>query len=189
MTEPSEPGRSTDRGPRPLKLRAHDAEDLRALAVCLQDALVPLADVAFLKAERRFVLVANRFRWEAAPGTVDDLAKGPAEEPAPAGDARFEDEGAAAPGEFYERVNCGVCFDRVKSVRVRGLNPRETDQILSLLTIAAGPGHVSLVFSGGAEIRLEVSQIRCHMEDLGQPWPTRWRPSHALDDAEAPDGG
>ncbi len=48
----------------PLKLRAHDAEDLGALAACLQDALVPLADVVYLKAEKRFVMVANRFMWE-----------------------------------------------------------------------------------------------------------------------------
>ncbi len=41
------------------------------------------------------------------------------------------------------------------------------------------PGAVLLEFSGGGTMRLEVRGIRCHLEDLGEPWPTRWRPSHA----------
>jgi Protein of unknown function (DUF2948) len=183
--------RRTDDPARPLKLRAHDAEDLQAIATCLQDALVPVADMAFLKAEKRFVLVANRFRWEASPDTeaaADADRVAARAEAGQGGDARFEDDEIGGPEGLYERVNCGVCFDRVKAVGVRGLNPRETDQILSLLTIATGPRQVTLVFSGGAEIRLEVSQIRCHLEDLGQPWPTHWRPSHALDSEETPDG-
>jgi hypothetical protein len=183
--------RRTDDPARPLKLRAHDAEDLQAIATCLQDALVPVADMAFLKADKRFVLVANRFRWEIAPKAeagAEAARVAARAEAGQGGDARFEDDDVGGSEGLYERVNCGICFDRVKAVRVRGLNPRETDQILSLLTIATGPGQVTLVFSGGAEIRLEVSQIRCHLEDLGQPWPTRWRPSHTVDDKQTPDG-
>ena len=47
-----------------LKLRAVDAEDLRVLAAVLQDALVPLGDIAYQKRQKRVVLVANRFLWE-----------------------------------------------------------------------------------------------------------------------------
>ena len=162
----------------PLKLRAHDREDLATLAACLQDALVPLADIAFLKAEKRFVLIANRFKWENAE------ADAPLPVPADGqggGDVGFED-GAEEPP--YQRVNCAVCFDWVRNVRFRGLESRRKDQILSLLTIEAEPGAVTLVFSDGGAIRLEVSDIRCHLEDLGEPWPTRWRPTH--DDAKAP---
>ena len=57
-------------GTGPLKLRAHDIEDLRALGACLQDALVPVADLAYLKAEKRFVMVANRFKWEGGAKTA-----------------------------------------------------------------------------------------------------------------------
>ncbi len=162
----------------PLKLRAHDAEDLGALAACLQDALVPLADVVYLKAEKRFVMVANRFMWEhgaeetPAPATPEPGAEGGDE----GADARFE-EAEARP--LYYRVNCAVYFDWVRSVRFRGLDPQEKDQILNLLTVKAGGGAIELVFAGGGTIRLEVRGIRCHLEDLGEPWPTRWRPDHA----------
>lgn len=157
----------------PLKLRAHDAEDLGALAACLQDALVPLADVVYLKAEKRFVMIANRFMWErGAEETPAPVAPEPGDEGA---DARFE-EAEARP--LYYRVNCAVYFDWVRKVRFRGLDPREKDQILNLLTLEVESGALLLEFSGGGTIRLEVRDIRCHLEDLGEPWPTRWRPSH-----------
>ncbi len=172
-------------GAAPLKLRVHDAQDLRALATCLQDALVPLADVAYQKSERRFVMVANRFMWErgaedaSAPAPV--AASGAADGDQSA-DAGFEE---AEAGPRYYRVNCAVCFDWVRNVRFRGLDPREHDQILNLLTVEAAPGAVLLVFSGGGTIRLEVRDLRCHLEDLGEPWPTRWRPSHAAAEPES----
>ncbi len=169
--------------PGPLKLRAHDIEDLRALATCLQDALVPVADLAYLKAEKRFVMVASRFKWEGGAQTAPDSAPEPAPAVAPevAGaerdsDARFEE---ADGGPLYQRVNCTVCFDWVRNIRFRGVDLRRKDQLLNLLTLEADPGAVTLLFSGGGEIRLEVSDIRCHLEDLGEPWPTRWRPDHA----------
>jgi hypothetical protein len=179
-------------GAAPLKLRAHDAEDLRALAACLQDALVPLADVAYLKSEKRFVMVANRFMWERGARDVPESV--PVTEPVDASaeadaDARFEE---AEAGPINYRVNCAITFDWVRNVGYRGLDPREKDQILSLLTIELEPGEVvpravRLVFAGGGAIRLEVRDLRCRLEDLGEPWPTHWRPSHveAEPDSEA----
>ncbi len=166
----------------PLKLRAHDAEDLRALAACLQDALVPLADVAYLKAEKRFVMVANRFMWERAARAEPVPVPEPVEASAEAGtDARFEE---AEGGPINYRVNCAVTFDRVRNVGFRGLDSRDKGQILNLLTIEfepgeGAPGAVRFVFAGGGAIRLEVRDLRCHLEDLGEPWPTHWRPNHA----------
>jgi len=164
---------------RRLKLRAHDAEDLATIAAVLQDALVPVADLAYLKPEKRFVMVATRFRWETAPDDADD-ADGAAETPSPAGDARFEDADAEdlADALPFERINCGVCFDKVRAVRFRGLDPRARDEMLNLLTVTAAPGAITLVFAGGGEIRLKVGAVRCFMEDLGEAWPTRWRPHH-----------
>ena len=154
-----------------LKLRAHDAADLEVLSTLLQDALVPLVDVAFQKREKRFVLVANRFDWpEAKDGMAAPQPDSDREE-----DARFEDaEGAPA----FGRVNCGICFDRVLRVRSQGIDRADPEQILNLLAITSEPGTISLIFAGGGVIQLHVAAIYCHMEDLGEGWPTRWRPSH-----------
>ena len=142
-----------------LKLRAADAEDLAVLSACLQDAVIAIREAIFLPGERRFVFVANRFRWEDA-------------------DRERPVEGAA----IYERIHCGVCFDAVTAVRQQGLVQQRKGQIVSLLAIEQGEGTIDLVFSAGIVIRLEVEQILCHVQDLDEPWPTQWRPSHPLDD-------
>jgi hypothetical protein len=139
-----------------LKLRAEDETDLAVLSAVLQDALLPVADMIFLPEERRFVLVANRFCWECP---------------------------AAAAGTGFERILTGVTFDAVDDVKVRGFSPSERDRILEVLAIVAEPGHIRIDFSGDDGVRLEVDRIVCHLEDLGEPWPTPWCPKHPLAEA------
>lgn len=159
-----------------LKLRAEDEDDLRVIAACLQDALIPLSDIHYLEGEQRFVLVANRFRWENCP----DLPEAPR---------------AGAPQingiecSNYERVNCGILFESVTAVRRRGLDQRDRGRILELLTmdIEAGNGNgssmaVVMLFAGGAAIRLEGTNIKCRISDIGEPWPTQFRPNHPSDE-------
>ncbi len=164
--------------PARLKLRARSREDFEVLSAVLQDALVPVSDMAQVPRERRFVLLASRFRWEArAP--LEDLPDQARREPAArTGDARFED----AP--LYERVQCGVTFDRVARVQYRGFRKGDADCILNLLAVVPDGEGVTLEFSGGAALQLQGRRVVCHLEDLGEPWPTLWRPSH--DDADDP---
>ncbi len=142
-----------------LKLMAGDAEDLETIAAFLLDAVIPMSEMEFQPAERRFAMVASRFRWEAAGGE------------------RVE-------GRIYERIRCGVRFEHVTAVRLRDLDQRRRGDILSLLTITPGDGVVDLVFAAGGQIRLEVERIACHLEDFDEPWPTQWRPAHPEDAAD-----
>jgi hypothetical protein len=86
--------------------------------------------------------------------------------------------GWETPGPDLERVTSGVTFSGVTAVRRRGIDPKESDRILSLLTLQAEEGAIELIFSGGAGIRLEMPKILVHLEDIGDTWPTLWRPSH-----------
>lgn len=140
----------------PLKLRAEDEEDLAVLSAILQDALVAVGDMAYLAEERRFVLVASRFRRESGP---------------------------AEPRRSFERTLCGFRADGVRGVRRRGFRPSEAERLLVLLAIRATAGAFYLDFAGGHSIRLEVERILCHLDDFGEPWPTRWRPRHPVEDA------
>lgn len=135
-----------------LRLAARDPDDLAVIASCLQDAIVPVADVAFLPDENRFVMVANRFRWE--------------------------EVGSAGGDKKYERVNCGISFAGVTGVKSQGIDLRRREDMLSLLTVRAEEGSIVMVFAGGGQIRIETEEIACRVEDIGEPWPTRWRPSH-----------
>ncbi len=46
--------------PEPLRLRAEAAADYDVISACLQDALMPLSEMAYLAEEKRFVAV---FKW------------------------------------------------------------------------------------------------------------------------------
>jgi hypothetical protein len=159
-----------------LKLRARDADDLEMIAAILQDALVPRAEIKYDPRERRFAVMLNRFRWEAAAREGDGLAA-PVR---PAGrdgaaDARFADQDAGA----FERIHSALVFDRVRNVKHRGLEAAAKGGVLALLTVKLDGNFVFISFAGGAEIRLEVDRFTCHLEDLGEPWPTVWRPQHS----------
>jgi hypothetical protein len=136
-----------------LKLRATDADDLAVISAMLQDAVIPIDEMAYLPEERRFVLVANRFRWEDVRGEM-------------------------VPGRIYERVHSGLVIDEVRAVKTRGIDQAASDRILSLLAIEARDGAIDLVFSGNTAVRIEVDRIMCHLEDVAEPYPTRWRPTH-----------
>jgi hypothetical protein len=162
----------------PLKLCARDEEDVSVISACLQDALVSFADVSFLPVRKRFVLVANRFKWENCPDF-------PVERPA---------EAAGKPCTSYERVNCALCFDEVTGVRLTGLPSSEELKLLELLAITVERGDpevggkeaesVVLHFAGGGSIHLDIGGILCHLEDVGRPWRTDKRPCHPLDPEE-----
>lgn len=146
-------------GPTLLKLRATDKRDLGILSAYLQDSVIAVKEMIFLTGEKRFVFVANRFRWEDS-------------------DHDMPAEGTA----IYERVHCGICFENVSAVRQQGLVQQRNGQIVSLLAIETTDDAIDLTFSAGIVIRLEVDEILCHLQDLDEPWPTQWRPSHPLED-------
>ena len=133
------------------RLSARNVEDLAVIAALLQDAIVPLGDVAYLKDERSFVMAVNRFRWESG-----DEESGP------------------------ERTHAGLRFDTVQRVRYRGIKRGDRGRFLSLLTISYDDGVVVLHFSGGGRIRLEVDELHCALRDFGEPWPAHSVPAHEV---------
>jgi hypothetical protein len=141
-----------------LKLRAEDGDDLAVLSACLQDAIVPVRDLAYVRDRQMFVFIANRFRWESGL--------------------------RPAPGDFRrQRILCAVTFEAVDAASYRGFSRRDEDRILALLAIRPEPAPgggaaIHLEFSGHAAIRLEVARIQCRAKDLGEPWPTPWHPRH-----------
>lgn len=146
----------------PLKLLAQDEDDLTVMAACLQDATFKADDMAFLPRQRRFAAVANRYRWEL-------------QEP------RF-----FRPSR-RERVRSGLHFDGVLKARFAGFQPGDDGQVLELLTISCDPREdgqavLTLLFAGGAAVRLDVECIDGQLTDLSAPWPARRRPAHNLSD-------
>lgn len=137
----------------PLKLIALDADDLAIVSTHLQDAVLKVADIVWLPAEKRFALAARRFDWE-----------------------------GVSQGHRRRRLSA-LHFDRVLAVRSTKVDKAAPDQVLSLLAIGFAErdnpaGDVTLHFSDGAAIRLEVECIEAQMKDLGPVWEALATPGH-----------
>lgn len=156
-----------------LKLRAEDEEDLKTISAILQDAIVTVGDMTYLREERRFVLVANRFRWEAEPDSLTADADGQECLPCP----------------VFERILSGLCFEGVTGVRLKNIDRNRRSQMLELLHLGWEPGCLTLTFAGGGAIRLDAQRIAFRLDDICEPWPTLARPRHEIDADEAETGG
>ncbi len=146
-----------------LKLIALDAEDLAVLSAHLQDAVLRVADIAFLKREKRFAAILNRFDWNVAVA-----------------------EGAKRKKQQVRRRS-GLRFERVLAAQTTGFDLKAKDAVLNLLAIGfeateEPEGHVLLLFSGGAAIRLQVECIEAELKDLGAAWRARAKPNHPGDE-------
>lgn len=135
-----------------LKLRAEDADDMDVVSAMLQDAVINVTDMVYLRDEQRFAVVAARFKWETSP---EDGTSG-----------------------SFERVHTGLNFEGVTGVKRQGIEAAGQAGALELLAIRVEDGAIDLLFAGDGAIRLEVGDWRCHVADMGEPWPTAWRPRH-----------
>jgi len=134
-----------------LKLSALDADDLGVISAAIQDSLVAVRDCAYFAGEKRFVLLLNRFRWEA--------------------DAAIE--------TAYWRTHSALVFNEVNAVHHHKIPLDKPDRVLDLLSVALeNAGSAVLRFAADRTIRLEIGRLACHLGDVGEPWPTPWKPAH-----------
>jgi len=144
----------------PLKLVALDKDDIEIVSAHLQDAIVKVADVHWRPAENRLVVALGRFDWEAAHRDIPE----------------------------YRRRLAALRFDRVLGCKCRNVQPLAKDAVLNLLAVEfaetdAPAGIVTLVFSGGGAMRLEVECLEAELADLGPCWETEKCPDHLADAA------
>jgi hypothetical protein len=138
-----------------LKLVALDKEDLEIISAHLQDAVVKVDEFVWQPELNRLVVGLNRFDWEAA------VAETPA----------------------WQRRRSALRFDRVLSFKSRNVQPADKDKVLNLLALDfaetdAPAGVVTLSFSGGVALRLDVECIESEAVDLGPVWATTCCPDH-----------
>ena len=146
-----------------LKLVALDAKDLEILSAHLQDAVVKVADMTYLPREKRFVALANRFDWSGA----------------------IKSETKRKP--TFARLRTAIRFERVLAARTTGVDLGNKSAVLSLLAVTCEEtsppaGDLTLLFAGGAAIKLHVECIEAEMRDLGAAWQTKAKPDHERDD-------
>jgi hypothetical protein len=140
-----------------LRLAAFDADDLTVVSAQLQDAVLKVGDIEYLRRQQKLAMIVNRFDWENA----EERRRGP-----------------------YRRRLAGVQFTRVGSVRSHNILRKSKDGVLMLLAITFEPsdsppaGDIVLSFAGGGVLRLGVECIEIKVEDLGPEWETLRKPAH-----------
>jgi len=145
----------------PLKFVALDPDDLEVVSTHLQDAEVKVADVHWRPQEKRLVLGLDRFDWQAWNASSPEM----------------------------RRRRSALRFDRVLCCKCRQVAPDRKDKVLNLLAIEfegtdTPAGVVTLVFSGGPVLRLEVECLEVELVDLGPAKVAEARPANP---AQAPD--
>jgi len=152
--------RFQDGGEEPLRLVVQDAEDLKVISTLLQDAVLPVTELAFDARRRRFALLLNRFRWE-------DRAE------------------AERVGRAYERVRSLLVVEDVRKVQTMGFDRADKELVLSLLSMSFDPGEegagwLTLTLAGDGAIALEVEALDVRLDDVTRPYraPSGKVPNH-----------
>lgn len=151
----TEDARFRDARSGPLRLRALDATDLEVISGLVQDSIFPASEMTLQRAQRRFGLLLNRFRWE---------------------DARDAEP---------ERVRSVLAIEGVMAVRTRGIDREDGGAVQSLLSIALEPredgaGLVTLILAGGGAVALDVEALEVTLRDVTRPYhaPSGKVPQH-----------
>ena len=149
-----------DGGEDPLRLVAQDVEDLKVISTLVQDAVLPVTELAYDAKRRRFAILLNRFRWE----------------------DRVEAERV---GRAYERVRSVLVVEDVQKVQSFGFDRAEKDLVLSLLSMEFEPGEdgtgrLTLTLAGDGAIAVAAEWLNVTLADVSRPYlaPSGRAPHH-----------
>jgi hypothetical protein len=150
-----------DGAEKPVQLVGADADDLAVISGLVQDAVFPSSEMVWQAGARRFAIMLNRFRWEDVPN-------------------------ATARKRPYERVRSVLTIEDVTGVASQGVDPKDKDAILSILSLSFEPsddgaGRLVITLAGDGAIGVEAECINVTLQDVTRPYiaPSKKLPNHA----------
>tara|TARA_B100001123_G_C15307502_1_gene1023199 strand:+ start:2254 stop:2703 length:450 start_codon:yes stop_codon:yes gene_type:complete len=141
-----------------LKLIGKNKEDLQVISAYIQDSVTTVKDIVYLKKNRSFVMIVNRFMWE-------DIERGVFRE--------------------NKRIRCAIKFEEVLKVKSKNINQKNKNKILECLAINQklvfdNLFKLDIVFAGDSLITIISEAIEVVMHDLGDPWNVKHVPRHKI---------
>jgi len=141
-----------------LQLIGKNQEDLQIISTYLQDSIVTVKDMVFLKKNRTFIIIVNRFMWE-------DLEKDVFKK--------------------NKRTRCAIRFEEVLGVKSKNINQKNNEKNLECLAIESHlvneQGYeINIFFAGDSIITIIVEAIEVLMRDIGKPWIVKHAPMHRI---------
>lgn len=142
----------------PLRLIAHDADDLAVISTLLQDAVLPMKETSWQPDVNRFGMLVNRFRWE---------------------DKTHAEQGKRP----YERVQSMLVIDCVHNVSSMGVDHTDKEQIISILSVAYKDDKITFILAGDGALSLDVECLAITIKDVTKPYTaiSKSAPRHNLD--------
>ena len=141
-----------------LKLLGKNQEDLKIISAYLQDSILIVKDIVFLKQNRTFVMIVNRFMWEDAEKGIFRQNK---------------------------RIRCAVKFEEVVKVKSKNINQKNKNKPLECLAIKCSSifdeiYKINIFFAGNSIITIISEVIEVIMQDLDKPWNVKHIPTHKI---------
>tara|TARA_Y100000590_G_scaffold12210_1_gene14829 strand:+ start:878 stop:1327 length:450 start_codon:yes stop_codon:yes gene_type:complete len=141
-----------------LKLIVRNREDLKVISAYSQDSIVAVEDITFLRKNRIFVMIINRFMWE-------DIEKGI--------------------NRQSKRIRCALKFEGILKVKSKKINQKNKKKRLECLAIECNDilnknNEINFFFAGGGIITLISESIEATMCDLGESWNVKHTPKHKI---------
>ena len=141
-----------------LKLISRNREDLKVISAYSQDSIVAVKDITFLKKNRIFIMIINRFMWEDIEKKITKQSK---------------------------RIRCALKFEGILKVKSKKINQKNKNKRLECLAIECNEilsknNEINFFFAGGGVITLISESIEAVMHDLGEPWNVRHAPKHKI---------
>ena len=141
-----------------LKLLGQNQEDLKVISAYLQDSVLVVKDMVFLKKNRTFVMIVNRFMWE-------DVEKGVFRK--------------------NKRIRCAVKFEEVIKVESKNINQKNKNRPLECLAIKCSSifdetYKIKIFFAGNSIITIISEVVEVAIHDLGKPWDVKHVPIHKI---------
>ena len=141
-----------------LKLIVRNREDLKVISAYSQDSIVAVKDITFLKKNRIFVMIINRFMWEDIERGINRQSK---------------------------RIRCALKFEGILKVKSKKINQKNKKKRLECLAIECNEilnknNEINFFFAGGGVITLISESIEAIMRDLGEAWNVKHTPKHKI---------
>tara|TARA_B100000700_G_scaffold330822_1_gene459306 strand:- start:319 stop:768 length:450 start_codon:yes stop_codon:yes gene_type:complete len=141
-----------------LKLLGKNEEDVKTISAYLQDSIVSVKNIIFLKKNRTFIMLVNRFMWEDAEKGVFRKNK---------------------------RIKSVVKFEEVNKVRSQNIDQEKKSNLLELLAIKCNLDinetyKINIFFSGGGIITIISESLDIILDDIGEPWNVMRAPRHRI---------
>ena len=137
-----------------LQFICKNKEDLKIISAYSQDSIATVKDMVFLKKNKTFVMIVNRFMWEDAPKENKRIRSAVKFEEVLQVKSRNINQKNKKRSLEYLAIKCGLNTDETYDIKI--------------------------FFAGNSIITIMSESIEVFLQDIGKPWHVKHVPLHKI---------